>query len=62
MHAIGVPEGVMLLKYEQEQPKEQQIAQEQEVRVAEGEANEEDLPECSDHQPASFLKGNPGAL
>jgi hypothetical protein len=27
--------------------------------VAEGEANEEDLPECPDHQLASFLKGKP---
>jgi hypothetical protein len=26
MHAIGVPEGVTLLEYEQEQPKEQQAA------------------------------------
>jgi hypothetical protein len=28
MHAIGVPEGVTLLKYEQEQPEEQQAAPE----------------------------------
>jgi hypothetical protein len=31
MHVIGVPEGVMLLEYQQEQPEEQQTTQEQEV-------------------------------
>jgi hypothetical protein len=62
MHAIGVPEGVTLLEYEQEQPEEQQIAQEQDVQMAEGEANEEDLPVCPDHQPALFLKGKPRSI
>jgi hypothetical protein len=62
MRAIGVPEGVTLLEYEQEQPEEQQTAQEQEVQVAEGEVNEEDLPECLDHQPALFLKGQPRSI
>jgi hypothetical protein len=28
VHTIGVPKGVTLLKYEQEQPKEQQTTQE----------------------------------
>jgi hypothetical protein len=55
MHAIGVPEGVMLLEFEQEQPVEQ------EVPAAEGGANE-DLPECPDHQPTSFLKGKPQSI
>jgi hypothetical protein len=49
MHAIGVPEGVTLLEFEQEQPKEPQTIQEQEGQVAEGEANEEDVPECLNH-------------
>jgi hypothetical protein len=49
VHAIDVPKGVTLLEYEQEQPNEQQTTQGQEVQVAEGEANEEDLLECSDH-------------
>jgi hypothetical protein len=55
MHAIGVPEGVTLLEFKQEQPEEQQAAQEHEVPVAKGGANE-DLPECLDHQPTSFIK------
>ena len=58
MHAIGVPEGVTLLKFEQGLPEEQQQAQETEVRAPEEGANEEVL-ECPDHQPSSFLKGKP---
>ena len=54
MHAIGSPKGVMLLEFKPELSEEQQAAQEQEVQ-AEG-VNVEDLPECPDHQPSSFLK------
>ena len=57
MHAIGVSEGVTLLEFEQGHPEEEQQAQEQEVQAPEG-ANEEVL-ECPDHQPSSFLKGKP---
>jgi uncharacterized protein with ATP-grasp and redox domains len=57
MHAIGVSKGVTLLEYEQEQLEEQQAAQEQEVLVARGEANEDNLLECPDHQLTCFLKG-----
>ena len=57
MHAIGSPEGVTLLEFEPERWEEQQAAQEQEVQ-AEGGVNVEDLPECPNHQPFSFLKGN----
>jgi hypothetical protein len=32
MHAIGVPEGVTLLEYEQEQPEEQQAARSRSCR------------------------------
>ena len=56
MHAIGVPEGVMLLEFEQGLPEEQQQAQEQEVQAPEEGASEEVL-ECPDHQPSTFLKG-----
>ena len=56
MHAIGVLEGVTLLKFEQVLPEEQQQAQEQEVQAPKEGANEEVL-ECLDHQPSSFLKG-----
>jgi hypothetical protein len=55
MHAKGAPEGVTLLKFEQERLEEQQAAQEQEVPA--GGVNVEDLPECPDHQPSPFLKG-----
>ena len=61
MHAIGSPEGVTLLEFEPERQEEQQVAQEQEVQT-EGGANVEDLPECPDHQPSSFLKGKPRSI
>ena len=55
MHAIGVPEGVTLLEFEKRLPKEQQQVQEQEVQAPEGGVNE--VLECPDHQPSTFLKG-----
>ena len=61
MHAIGVPEGVTLLEFEQVLPEEQQQAQEQEVQALEG-VNEEEVLECPNHQPSSFLKGKPQSL
>ena len=53
MHAIGVPEGVTLLQFEQGLPEEQLQAQETEVQDPEG-ANEEEVLERPDHQPSSF--------
>ena len=61
MHAIGVPEGVTLLKFEQGLPEEQQQVQEQEVQALEGGVNEEVL-ECPNHQPSSFRKGKPQSI
>ena len=61
MHEIGVPDRVTLLEFEQELSEEQQQDQEQEVQ-AEGGVNVEDLPECPDHQPSSFLKGKPRSI
>ena len=61
MHAIGVPEGVTLLEFEPVLPEEQQQAQEQEVQTPEEGAYEEVL-ECPDHQPSSFLKGKPRSI
>jgi hypothetical protein len=60
MHAIGAPEGVTLIEFEQERSKEPQAAQEQEVPG--GGVNKEDLPKCTDHQPSSFLKGKPWSI
>ena len=57
MHAIDVSEGVTLLEFEQGLPEEQQQVQEQEVHAAEGGVDKEELLECLDHQPSSFLKG-----
>ena len=56
IHAIGVPKGVMLLEFErasQEEP---------EVQAIDEAAAEEELPECPDHQPSSFLKGKPRSI
>ena len=61
MHAIGVPKGAPLLKFEQVLTEEQQQAQEQEVQAPEEGASEEVL-ECPDHQPSSFLKGKPRSI
>ena len=53
IHAIGVPEGVTLLEFEG-------ASQEEEPEVqAIDEAAVEELPECPDHRPSSFLKGKP---
>ena len=60
MHAIGVSKGVTLLEFEPVLPEELQQAQEQEVQAPEG-VNEEVL-ECPDHQPSSFLKGKPRSI
>ena len=60
MHAIGSPKGVTLLEFEPERQEEQQAAQEQEVQAEA--VNVENLPECPDHQPSSFLKGKPRSI
>ena len=57
----SVQEGVTLLEFEQVLPEEQQEVQEQEVQAPEEGANEEVL-ECPDHQPSSFLKGKPRSI
>ena len=62
MHTIGAPEGVTLLEFKQGLPKEQQQVQEQKVQALEGGANEEEVLECPDHQPSSFLKGKPQSI
>ena len=54
IHTIGVPEGVTLLEFEGSSQEE-----EPEVQEIDEAATEEELPECPDHQPSSFLKGKP---
>ena len=56
IHAIGVPEGVTLLEFEGANQEEEPKVQEADEAVA-----AEELPECPDHHPSSFLKASPGA-
>jgi hypothetical protein len=59
IHAIGVPEGVTLLKFEGEYQEEQQPTPEvQEVQPA-GEVPDEVIIDCPDHVPFNFVKGKP---
>jgi hypothetical protein len=62
IHAIGVPEGVTRLEFEgAHQEEEQEQSEEPEVLAGEG-VPEEELPECPDHRPSSFLKGKPRCM
>jgi hypothetical protein len=56
IHAIGVLEGVTLLEFEGAHQEEQEQPEEPEEPAGEG-VPEEELPECPDHHPSSFLKG-----
>ena len=60
IHAIGVPEGVTLLEFEGASQEEQ--PEEPKVQATDEAAAEEELPECPDHQPSSFLKGKPRSI
>jgi hypothetical protein len=61
-HAIGVPEAVTLLEFEGALLEEdQEQLTELEEPACEGNAIEE-LPECPDHRPSSFLKGKPRCM
>jgi hypothetical protein len=62
IHAIGVPEGVTLLEFEGVLPEEdQEQPGEPKEPASEGSAVEE-LPECPDHRPSSFLKEKPRCM
>jgi hypothetical protein len=61
-HAIGVPEGVTLLEFEQVISEEVQDQPEQPEEPTGDEAPAEDLPECPDHRPSTFLKGKPRCM
>ena len=56
IHAIGV-KGVTLLEFEGANQEEEPEVQETDEAVA-----AEELPECPDHQPSSFLKGKPRSI
>ena len=57
IHAIGVPEGVTLLEFEGANQEE-----EPEVQEIDEAAAEEELPECPNNRPSSFLKGKPRSI
>ena len=57
IHAIGVLEGVTLLEFEGVSQEE-----EPEVQATDEATAEEELPECPDHRPSSFLKGKPQSI
>ena len=54
IHAIGVPEGVTLLEFEGASQEE-----ELDVQATDEAGVKEELSECPDHRPSSFLKGKP---
>ena len=57
IHAIGVSEGVTLLELEGASQEE-----EPEVQAIDEADTEEELLECHDHRPSSFLKGKPQSI
>ena len=61
-HAIGVPEGVTLLEFEEPSGEQQQPTPEvQEVQPS-GEVPDEVAVECPDHHPCNFVKGKPRSI
>ena len=61
-HAIGVPEGVTLLEFEEPSEEQQHPTPEvQEVQPS-GEVLDEVIVECPDHRPCNFVKGKPRSI
>ena len=52
-----MPEGVTLLEFKGASQEE-----EPEVQAIDEAVAEEELPECPDHRPSSFLKGKPQSI
>ena len=59
MH-IGSPEGITLLEFDAEEEKQQETPQA--IAIEGEEQTLEDLPECVNHRPTSFLKGKPRSI
>ena len=59
MH-IGSSEGITLLEFEEEAEERQETPQA--IAPEEEEQTLEDLPECLDHRPTSFLKAKPQSI
>jgi hypothetical protein len=63
IHAIGVPEGVTLLEFEEPNEEQQQPTLEvQEVQPSGQVPNEEVTVECPDHPSCNFVKGKPQSI
>ena len=60
MH-IGSTEEIMLLEFNEEEEGDQQEIP-QAAALGEEEPTIEELPECPDHRPTSFLKGKPQSI
>ena len=58
---IGSSEGITLLEFNEEEEEDQQETS-QAIALGEEEQTLEDLPECPDHRPTSFLKGKPRSI
>ena len=52
---IGSSEGITLLEFNKEEEEQEETPQA--IALEEEEQTLEDLPECPDHRPTSFLKG-----
>jgi hypothetical protein len=52
---------VILLEFEEALPEDQEQPREYEEPAGEG-VSEDELPECPDHRPSSFLKGKPQCM
>ena len=57
---IGSPEGITLLEFEEEAEENQETPQPAAPKGEEPAT--EELPECPDHRPTSFLKGKPRSI
>jgi len=60
MH-IGSSKEITLLEFNEEAEEDQQETS-QDAALGEEEQTPEDLPECPDHWPTSFLKGKPQSI
>ena len=56
IHAIGAAEEITLVELDADPQEESQEVQHQEI-LREGEPKADHLPECPDHQHATFMKG-----
>jgi len=53
---IGVPKGVTVLEFELPESEGQQ------GELPHGAEEEEDLPECPDHRPSTYIEGKPRSI